>query len=396
MKNQSVMGLLSMAGFVVMADNWVVSPILPAIAAELNITLSDAGLLITAYMIPFGLLQLIFGPLADRWGKKQIVSSAMILFTVAAGLCAIGVGLFDLALYRVLTGAFAAAVMPISVALLGDIFPLKERQGAIGTFIGISFLGQGLSMAIGGAIAYFLSWRGVFALYALLAVIPTAALLKSYASLPSNKNPQARLLKPYLKLVRNKSALGVYLLIIVEGFFMVGGFSFLGAYIFQNYDFNYLQIGLIMTGFGLATLLGGRVSGKLAALLGPRKLLILGLLLAGLADIVLSQHGKELAVLVICVALLGLGFIFAHSVLLTRSTEFDPKARGAVMSLVAFCFMGSGGAGTALGGWLLPRHGFDFLYSVYGIALLSALLASLALFAKEQPGTVEAAVDSAH
>lgn len=46
----------------------------------------------------------------------------------------------------------------------GDIFPIQERQGAIGTFMGISFLGQGLSMVIGGTIAYFLSWRGVFGL----------------------------------------------------------------------------------------------------------------------------------------------------------------------------------------------------------------------------------------
>jgi MFS family permease len=57
--------------------------------------------------------------------------------------------------------------------MIGDIFPIKERQGAIGTFMGISFLGQGLSMAIGGTIAYFLNWRGVFGINAVFALIPT-------------------------------------------------------------------------------------------------------------------------------------------------------------------------------------------------------------------------------
>ena len=214
MKNKGIVGLLGLAGFVVMADNWVVSPILPAIAKNLSIDISSAGLLITAYMVPFGLFQLVFGPLADRYGKKQVVTFSMMVFTVATGLCALGLGLKDLALYRALTGVFAASVMPISLALIGDLFPIEKRQGAIGSFMGISFLGQGLSMAIGGVIAYFLSWRGVFALYALFSVIPTLALIKAYGSLPSAKNPQARFLAPYRKLLSDRRSINTYLLVL--------------------------------------------------------------------------------------------------------------------------------------------------------------------------------------
>ena len=91
MNTKKIIGTLGLAGFVVMADNWVVSPILPAIANDLGLEISEAGLLITAYMIPFGLLQLIFGPLADRYGKRQVITASMLFFTVATGLCAIGV-----------------------------------------------------------------------------------------------------------------------------------------------------------------------------------------------------------------------------------------------------------------------------------------------------------------
>lgn len=141
--------LLGLAGFMVVADNWVVSPILPSIAASLHISIPTAGLLITAYMIPFGIFQIIFGPLADRYGKKQVITFSMIMFTVATGLCAFGTGLASVGMFRALTGVFAASVMPISFALIGDSFPMQERQQALGTFIGISFLGQGLSMAMG-------------------------------------------------------------------------------------------------------------------------------------------------------------------------------------------------------------------------------------------------------
>ena len=66
--------ILGLAGFVVMADNWVVSPILPAIASSIEVSPVKAGLIISAYMIPFGLFQLVFGPLADRYGKQLVVS----------------------------------------------------------------------------------------------------------------------------------------------------------------------------------------------------------------------------------------------------------------------------------------------------------------------------------
>jgi MFS family permease len=66
--------ILGFAGFVVMADNWVVSPILPAIAASIQVSPVKAGRITSAYMIPFRLFQLIFGPLADRYGKQLVVS----------------------------------------------------------------------------------------------------------------------------------------------------------------------------------------------------------------------------------------------------------------------------------------------------------------------------------
>ncbi len=379
MKKNKVVTLLGIAGFIVMADNWVVSPILPAIAHDLDIEIARAGLLISAYMIPFGIFQLVFGPLADRYGKKQVITFSMILFTLATGVCALGMGLLDLGIYRGLTGIFAASVMPISLALIGDIFPIQERQGAIGSFMGIAFLGQGLSMAIGGTVAFFVSWRGVFGLYALFSLIPTLALLKTYRQLPSQKNPGAKFLAPYAKLLAHGKSLCTYILVLLEGILIIGSFSYLGAYISEVFHYNYFYIGLIMTAFGLATVVGGKLSGKLAQALGPRVLLSLGLLAAAAGEFVIVYLGGRLGWLVAAVALLGFGFIFTHSTLLTRATEFAQKARGAAMSLVAFCFMGGGGAGTALGGFIIARYHISNLFYVYGIALVAVWLLSFGL-----------------
>ena len=383
MKNKSIVLLLGLAGFIVMADNWVVSPILPAISKDLAISPERAGLLISAYMIPFGLFQLIFGPLADRYGKKQIVTFSILVFALTTGLCAISGGLFDLSLYRALTGAFAASVMPISLALIGDLFPIQERQAAIGTFMGIAFLGQGLSMATGGIISYFLNWRGVFGLYAVLSLVPAFFLLKNYRNIPSVKNADSRFFAPYAKLLGKSESLLTYLLVMLEGLFIVGSFSYLGTYIAQIHGFNYLTIGLIMTAFGLMGVVGGRLGGKLTHRIGSRKLLTLGLSLAVLSDAGIFLAGDVPAVLVASVGLLGLGFVFTHSTLLTRATQFAQKSRGAAMSLVAFSFMGGGGVGTAVGAAIIKAYGLPNLFLVYGLALAATLFLSFILIRGE-------------
>jgi predicted MFS family arabinose efflux permease len=374
MKRSSILAILGLSGFVVMADNWVVSPILPSIAKALGADPVRAGLLITAYMIPFGLFQLVFGPLADRFGKRQVVTGAMVAFTIGTALSALGATVTSLAVFRALTGVFAASVMPISLALIGDLFPMEERQTAIGTFMGVSFLGQGLSMAIGGTVAYLLSWRGVFAAYSGLSAVATILLVVIGSRIPSKRNPDSKVLAPYARLLARPASALTYLVVLFEGILIVGSFSYIGTYISRTFGFDNLVIGLIMTAFGLMAVLAGRLSGRLASRLGRRPLLAAGLISAALADALIFFKGGSLPVLVVAVGLLGLGFMFAHSTLLTIATEFASGARGVAMSLVAFAFMGGGGVGTALGGRVIHAQGFSGFFGLYSLALVALVV----------------------
>lgn len=370
LKRKTVLLILGLAGFVVMADSYVVSPILPAIAKSIGVPPTTAGLLITAYLIPFGMFQLVFGPLADRYGKRQVLTLSIIFFTFAAALTSAGRDLSELSLYRALTGMFAASIMPVSLALIGDLVPLPERQAAIGTFIGISFLGQGLSMIIGGSIAFFLNWRGVFLAYSGLAAIVAVLFLTIGRTVPSGQNPNGVLLRTYGRLLGSGHSLSLYLVVLFEGLLIIGSFSYLGSFIQHAYDFNALSIGFIMTIFGGMAIVGGRVSGTLATKVGRRKVLLLGLACATVADALFYLRGDQLGVLMVGIGLLGLGYTLAHSTLLIIATEFAAAARGAAISLVAFFFMGGGGVGTAIGGRLIKSEGYPSFFFVYSLALL--------------------------
>lgn len=379
MKANRLVVMLGLAGFIVMADNWVVSPILPAIAKDLGVTASSAGILIAAYMLPFGLFQLIFGPLADRYGKSKIILGTLAAFTVATALCAAGATLTGLAVYRALTGVFAAATMPISLALIADTVPGERRQQAVGSFMGIAFLGQALSMGIGGAIAYFVDWRGVFIAYAVFSAVVTVVLWRGLAAVRATeaRDAHAEFLAPYGRLLRQKASARTYAIILFEGVFLLGSFSYLGALLVERYGLSFLGVGGVMTAFGIAAVIGGRTSAKVASRLGRRNTVVVAIALAALADALILVGGPSLALTAVGIFVLGLGFMTAHSTLLTIATEFAAKARGAAMSLVTFCFMLGGAVGTGLGGRLIAAASFDRFYLIYAIGL--AALAAIAL-----------------
>lgn len=375
-----VIVLLGMAGFIVMADNWVVSPILPAISKSVGVRPEAAGVLIAAYMLPFGVFQLVFGPLADRFGKTRIILTTFIAFSVATALCALGNTLTGIAFFRALTGLFAAATMPISLALIADVVPLEDRQRAIGSFMGIAFLGQALSMGIGGAIAYFFDWRGVFIVYASVAVIIAISLsrgLKVAAGECETRDPNAPMLKPYLSLLGHGPSIRTYLVILFEGAFLLGSFSFLGAILAARFQLSFMVVGGVMTAFGVGAIVGGRTSARVASRLGRVRTVTAGLLLTATANGLVFLGQSSLLVTTLGILLLGFGFMTAHSTLITVATEFAARARGTAMSLVTFAFMVGGAIGTQLGGRIAGVASFNTMYAVYGAGLLVLGLVAL-------------------
>lgn len=397
MNTKRLIIVLGLAGFIVMADNWVVAPLLPSIARTMGVEPARAGILIAAYMLPFGLFQLLYGPLADRFGKLRVVGVSLVFFSVATGLTAAGVGLGDLTLFRALTGIFAAATMPVSLALIGDLVPMKQRQQAIASFMGIAFLGQATSMTIGGTIAAVTSWRGVFMVYAVVAAVITVVLLVTARSFAGelHGDPNSQFVRPYLRLLGHWPSLRTYLVVFFEGVLVLGSFSYLGAFAARNLGLGTLRIGLLMAVFGIGVIAASRASARLAERIGRHRLVAGGLALAAAADLVVAFGGAQLASVAVGVLLLGLGFMFAHSSLLTTATQFAEKARGTAMSLIAFAFMVGGAIGTALGGRLIEATSYREFYLAGGVALAALTLIALVAVPK-QPVVEEGPVHLHH
>ena len=156
-----------------------------------------------------------------------------------------------------------------------------------------------------------------------------------------------------------------------EGLLILGSFSYAGAYADKALGLETFGIGLLMAVFGVGVIGGGRLSGRLAQRIGRPRLVALGLGSAAAADLLLAAAGSHLAAFAVAILLLGLGFMFAHSSLLTTATQFAEKARGAAMSLIAFAFMVGGSLGTMLGGRIILGASYRDLYLSFGVALVA-------------------------
>ena len=85
-------GRLAAAAFLVSLDRSIFAPLLPAIARDLQTTIGIAGLAVTAYVMPYGLFQLFYGPVADRAGKIAVVRWAVLVFAAGTALCGLAPG----------------------------------------------------------------------------------------------------------------------------------------------------------------------------------------------------------------------------------------------------------------------------------------------------------------
>ena len=147
--------------FLVNGDSYATSPLLIQIANEFSITISKAGLSVVAYMIPFGIFTIIFGPLSDKFGKILIINIAAFgtaIFSILGGLMQ---NFFLLSICRALNGIFAAAIMPVSMALIGETAgeDPDKLHASLSKTMALMFLGGAVAPAIGGLISFIGSWR---------------------------------------------------------------------------------------------------------------------------------------------------------------------------------------------------------------------------------------------
>ena len=165
-------------------------PALPDIGLDLNVANeNDRQLVVVAYFIGFASTQLIWGPLADRFGRKPVLAAGIALYTVFALLCGVA-GSFPLLIAgRVAMGASAAVTRVLVVAMVRDLFENEAMAKVMSLVFMVFMVVPVLAPSLGQAILLLAPWRWIFLV---LAAYGTAMLAWSWIRLPETLHPEYR------------------------------------------------------------------------------------------------------------------------------------------------------------------------------------------------------------
>jgi MFS transporter, DHA2 family, multidrug resistance protein len=171
---------------VVGLDLTVLSLALPVLAAQLHASTSDLQWFSAAYSLVLAAALLPAGLIGDRFGRKKLLLIALVLFGISSVACAFSHSSAELIAARAVLGLGAAAIFPMSIAVLPVLFTEEERPRAIAVVMGATFLGFPVGPLLGGWLLDNFWWGSVFLInvpVAVLAVLAVAALMpESYGA----------------------------------------------------------------------------------------------------------------------------------------------------------------------------------------------------------------------
>ena len=361
--------LLFMLSFLVYVDVRILAPVLPSIAGSLGSTPGMVGLAMTTYAFAYGAGQLVYGPLSDRSSRLGVVRAAGLGFSLCTLLSAVCMTTGQFVVVRLLAGAFAGAVIPLTLVFIGDSVAYERRQIVIGQLSVITSAGLAFSASIGGTIAYAISWRLMLLGYGLLALIPVGLMWRLDARASQSVALAPQVTGRFFDFLRDRRAQFVYAGVFLEGFLLWGAVTYLGAFGMARHGLDQFGVGLLIALFGVGTMAGGLCMATIRRHCSENTLAAIGGGGMGLSYLMLVPHWPW-PVFGVSMVLLGLGFVGLHTTLQLRGTEISPAARGKAFSLFAFNLFCGISIGTAVFGRLVDAGHYDMMFTLAGLGLI--------------------------
>jgi predicted MFS family arabinose efflux permease len=352
-----VLAAVSTVAFATSLFSRAIDPIIPPIAADLRVAPETVALLSTAFALPFALIQPILGPLADAFGKTRIMTVCLVVLIATAAIGATATSFPALLASRVLAGIAAGGIFPVSLAIVGDLVPVAERQIALGRYLAVVISGNFLGGSLAGVVADLIGWRGVFVV---IGCCGAAAFVGSRFGFAAQEGPTGTRLQIlaipglFRSIVSNPRAKICYAAVFLEGLAIFGLFPYVALLLLGRGESRASIAGLVLGGFALGGVCYALMVRMLVRKFHTNRLMLGGAVVAALALLAAAFNVPWTAEMGVF-GFIGYGFYMLHGCIQVQATEIAPGARGAAMALHSFFFF----TGQAIGPVF---YGFGFLH----------------------------------
>ena len=362
----SALWALMTGNFVIGTGVMAVPGTLPDISQSLNVSIPQAGQLITAAAIMMGLGAPLFASLVAGWDRRRLLTLTLLWYAVLMGLSALAPSYLTLLPLRVLAVIAPAVFTPQAAACIGLLVPEAQRGRAISfVFLGwsvASVLGMPLSAWIGGV----LGWRWAFALVAVLAV---ASAIWVWRAMPDGVRPAALSRAAWGRTLGSAPlmlALGVTLLSSFGQFTL---FSYFAPYLQQTLSAGAVVLSLLFLWFGAFGLVGNIALTRWVDRLGAPSAVLIALLLMAVSLVLWPAGRAGLVAQALVMVPWALGCFAGNSAQQARLVHLSPVLAPASVALNTSAMYAGQGLGAALGGALIAQGHMLQLHWV-GLALM--------------------------
>lgn len=382
---RGMLALLTAAAFVIFAQIFMVAPLIPRLAEVFHTSPDLVGLAVPAYLIPYGAMVLVWGPVSEHLGRRPVILGSLAALTVLAAATAFAGSAGAFIGMRLATAIGASGVVPISLALIGDLVPYQRRGHALGWLFGGMAGGIAVGATIGALGEPLVGWPGLFLAAAAAGLVLFVTALALLPTTPRSAAPPAprTVAAGYLNLLRPARGRRTYTYVLINALLHSGIYTWLGVYLTQRFGLGEFGIGLTLVGYGIPGLLLGPVIGCLADRYGRARIIPAGVALGAAAGLLLAAPLPLLAVQATIVGL-SLGYDMTQPPLGGIVADV-PGHGGLAMGLNVFTlFTGMGLGSLAFQAVLLPA-GFTAALGLFGAAALVAVVVALPAFRHERP-----------
>jgi len=386
-RRERLLRVLSAATFIIFFQAFMVAPIIPALSHAFGTSVERVGLIVPAYLIPYGIATPAYGLLADRLGIHRVMFASLVAFAVLTALTATAASIEEIALWRVVTGLGASGVVPLGLTLVGRLFPYEQRGRPLGWLFGAMAGGMAFGSPLGAILVPFIGWQGLFLVVGaagaglLLALLPYRGVIAAAAQ--PVVGSLADLFRGYRSLLGDPRGQRTYGYVLVNSMFHSGVFTWLGVYFATRYHVGPVGVGLALLGYGVPGFLFGPLIGRGADRWGRARLLPIGLGLSAIAGAILLL-GFPIALAPIVAMVLSLGYDMTQPLLAGIVTSLGGQRPGQAMGLNVFTLFVGFGLGSLIFGEVL-RFGFGTALGLFTTIEAMLMMASVALFRSELP-----------
>jgi MFS family permease len=143
-------------------DRYLVAAVMPAMSAELKLSNTQIGFILSAFMLGYFFTSPLFGYLADRYSRVKIIGAGTLVWSLATGVIGYCNTSLQILLSRVVVGVGEASTVSTSQVLLSDYFKPQQKNQVMGLFLAAVPVGAALGYILGGQLATHWSWRAAF------------------------------------------------------------------------------------------------------------------------------------------------------------------------------------------------------------------------------------------